>query len=459
MTDIAEARRKLRAVNFAKVGFEPNAYQQPIFDDMHRVKLIAGGEGAGKSYVTAAIGLGLYPAWRLAYIVGPKYQSCRPEFDYIADWLVTMKECDTGHISAPVSGAAMLKTPYGCTLQTITAEDGPNAITGTGKSPDLIMLVEAGKVPYEIFLACRNRVGRTKGMLVVSGTFEGSEGWYPEYFQRWQADNPEGAISFSLPTWTNTAIYPGGENDPEILALKATNPPDYFQERFGAIPCKPTTLVFPDFEYSKHVAPCPYWLADPVALKTPVELAVDIGSYHAYAILAIQRIDDRVYVIDELYERGKTTEQMLLLARERPWWHLWKGRGVIDIAARQRQQGYPAGIEEWRRLTGYVLESNKVGIADGIRRMHGFLFSPVAAGPRIQFDPRVKNTLWEFAKGYKYREVVDGRPVHEDPIDVNNDAIKALTYYIYAKFGPAEVSVRKLRKRKKPSPWARVLND
>ncbi len=436
----------------------------PIVEDLHRTILIAGGEGAGKSYLTAAMALALYPAWRLAYVVGPKYQSARPEFDYLARWLTDMREIESSAVNAPASGAASIKLPYGNFLQTISAEDGPNAITGTGKSPDLVLLVEAGKVPYEIYLACRNRVGRTKGLLIISGTFEGSVGWYPEYFERWQADNAENAKSFSLPTWSNTDTYPGGRDDPEIKLLERINPPDYFQERFGAKPCKPQTLVFKDFSFTGepttgipgNVLIAPYWKGDATALSTPVELAIDPGYRGAYAILPLQRINGVVYQIDEVYERGKVTEEMIGLCRTRPWWKLWNNRGVIDVAALQHQ-GLPSVVEEWRRLTGAILTYQKVGIVEGIRRTRTFLRNPFTGTPFYFVDPRATNTIWEFSQGYKYKEMVDGRPTYEEPIDANNHAVKALAYYLYARFGPADATTQKLKRPKKQNPWRRLL--
>src|SRR5690606_39648731 len=67
--------------------------------------------------------------------------------------------------------------------------------------------------------------------IFFSGTFEGAYGWYADLWNRWQGPNDDGGKSFSLPTWTNRAVYPGGREDPEIKRQESLMPPDLFQER------------------------------------------------------------------------------------------------------------------------------------------------------------------------------------------------------------------------------------
>lgn len=46
-----------------------------------------------------------------------------------------------------------------------------------------------------------------------------------------------------IPSWDNTAVYPGGRQDKTILRDEANMPPETFEERYAAIPRKPSGLV------------------------------------------------------------------------------------------------------------------------------------------------------------------------------------------------------------------------
>ena len=122
-------------------------------------------------------------------------------------------------------------------------------------------------------LRLSGRLAERRGWLWLSGTFEGSRGWYAERFRAWQTDNPEEAASFSVPSWANRTLFPGGREDPEIRRLETTYPADLFQERFGGVPCPPVSLVFREFEPAAHVRT----IRDPYESFDNIEIAVDPG--------------------------------------------------------------------------------------------------------------------------------------------------------------------------------------
>lgn len=70
--------------------------------------------------------------------------------------------------------------------------------------------------------------------------------WYEEFAGSWM-HNPPGSRqrSFSLPTWTNVAHYPLGENDPELQDIKATVSEYTWNRRYAAIPTGVNNPVFP----------------------------------------------------------------------------------------------------------------------------------------------------------------------------------------------------------------------
>lgn len=405
-----EARRAI----WAHTGYEPTPEQLPIHLDLSRIKLVLGGERAGKS----KLGAEEVVVWGVVaqstdffWIIGPDYELARPEAQHLIEALRTMGNLDRKNLSTPLNGSWVVPMATGPTFVTRTSSDVEKL---AGVSPAGILMVEAGQQPYEAFLRCRSRVAERRGPLILSGTMERSQSWYPNLFQRWQGQNLDGARSFSLPTWSNRAIFPEGRDDPEILALEATFPPDVFQERFGAIPCRPATLVFPEFDHVEHVKDC-HW-----DKTLPVQVWVDPGYAGAYACCAIQIKDRCVYVIDEVYGVRKTAHAVIAEAMQRPWWKNVRD-GVIDVAGRQHQ-GQDSHVEIWLAVAGVHLRSQKVGVADGILRLRTFLKDPATNKPRIFFDPRCKDTIAEFDL-YRYREVHENRHVAEEPVDANNHCL------------------------------------
>lgn len=379
----------------------------------------------------------------LYWIVGPTYDLARPEFGYVAEALQQLGIISS--ISWPRTGGCALDTRYGHEIITRSADD---PITLAGTAPDGILMCEAAQQSYETFLRLRGRLAEKRGWLWASGTFEGSLGWYAEYFKRWQADNPEDGRSFSIPTWSNLAIYPGGRTDPEILALEATYPHDLFLERFGAEPCPPSTLVFRDFQFATHVRQLPE-LADGERL----ELAIDPGYASAYSVCVVVQRGWEVHIIDEVYERGLTGQEIIRLCKQKPWW--WKiekdkdgtekrvqrvTTGVIDVAGTQHQAA-PSQVEVWQKEAGVRLRYSQgvIKIPDGTNRLHTFLKDPESGQPRILFSSKIsgRGVLSEFGL-YRYAEMRENMAEREAPIDRDNHSIKALSYWLIDKFGPVD---------------------
>lgn len=428
-----EARRRWL---WQQTGYIPWPEQGVAHLHPARVKLVAGGERAGKSRWTAEE-MVTWCAWPKRsggfWIVGPSYELARPEFLHLAPALLRLNLLESSAISMPLNGPCRMRTRLGVQIETRTSRD---VETLAGQAPDGIAMVEAAQQTYESFLRLRGRVAETRGPLILSGTFEGSFGWYPELWKAWQADNMDGGRSFSIPSWANHTIYPLGRNDPEIRALEATFPADVFQERLGAKPCPPATLVFKEFSHITHVKPCPF------NKKLPVQLWIDPGWAGAYAVLAVQLHGGAVFNIDEVYWTQRTAQEVIKECKEREWWkkvtHAW-----MDVAGRQHQ-GMESHVEIWRRLARIPVRSQSVGIPDGILRHRTFLKNPADRKPRIFYDPRCKQTIWEYGQ-YKYNEMKESRPVRELPIDRDCHALKAIAYGLVGNFGFVDVRRKRVR--------------
>ena len=438
---------------FTELGHVPNEAQEPFHLSISRLRLIAGGERAGKSLAAGMDGLArsafTVDGKRGQYwIVGPDYVQTRAEFEYIWDAYQRMgysrENGKVESLSTPegVSNSWVLRLSDGTTWETKTSADIRKLAS---KALDGVVMSEAAQQSYDVFLKLRGRISERRGWLTLSGTFEQGLPWYAQLYDSWQAPNVMGGESFSLPSWSNTAIYPGGENDPEILALKATYPEDLFLERFAAIPCKPFGLVFREFDYPAHVS-------DIETADIPVALAIDPGYAGAYAVLALQTEGPLVNVIDEVYGRYATAHEIIAECRERDWWDLvpklsvGKSWGVIDQAGKQHQ-GLPSHVEIWRQEADVSLRHNPVSIEDGILCVRVLLKDPRTGEPRITFAAHMRSDLdaeghplgilGELRK-YRYppRREDDLKRMTDQPVDKYNHALKALGYWSYDTFGP-----------------------
>ena len=318
-------------------------------------------------------------------------------------------------------------------------------------------MVEAAQQTNEVWLKMRGRVAETRGWILLSGTLENGLPWYADMMERWEAANDEGGVSFSLPTWSNTAIFPGGESDPEILSLKRTYPPDLFDERFGAKPRRKRGLVIPEFEFKKHVKKLEF------QEHLPVELFID-PAQHTYAVWFVQQVGQYCHVLDAVYQHGLTVYQIVELCKRSQYWKFVKS-GVIDIAGTQ-QHANKSQVQLWKELAGVNLRSHKYPIdvlINTIRaRIGGYAnsentqeeFFPLVyfnstlrtgvSPDGLALEPLSEFSLWRWPKVGENT----GHPRH--PIDKNNDAIKALGYGLLDWYGPytKKATIRTIRKRK-----------
>jgi len=433
-------RETLTAYLYDRVGFSPTRAQEVILASSYRFNLVAGGEQAGKSLIAAKYllarfleteGRGLY------WLVAADYERTRAEFTYLAEDFEKLgvlkeisKRVDPGHITL-VDGTL---------IETKSAKD-PRTLAM--RAPDGILGCEASQLDMETFFRLRGRCAPKRGWMFLAGTFEGSLGWYPQMFTAWASGAEPEARAYSLPSYTNVHLYPGGAQDPEILRLKAASSDDFFMERIEGKPSPPRGLVFTEFRPDMHISDVEY---EP---REPVHLWMDPGYAGAYAVEVVQVRGEQICVIDEIYEQGLVTDDIIDVARSREWWPDVKF-GVIDIAGTQHQ-AMSAPTEAWLDQTGLYLSSQKVKINEGTERLKGWLkIDARTHSPRIVFSPKCKGVLSEFGavaspidgqtRAYRWKVDRDGNIVGDTPEDKNNHGVKALIYGLVDRFGYGYVS-------------------
>ena len=426
---------KLRDYLYDKVGFTPTDEQVAILESPYRFNLVAGGEQAGKSMVASKYLLGRFMETEepgLYWLVAADYERTRAEFEYLVQDFATLgilkqasKRVDPGYIVLA----------DGTRIETKSAKD-PRTLAM--RAPHGILGCEASQLDMETFFRLRGRCAPKRGWMFLAGTFEGSLGWYPQMYTAWAAGADPEAKAYSLPSWTNKYLYPGGREDPEIQRLKEVASDDFYMERIEGKPSPPKGLVFTEFRPDAHVVDVEY------VPDVPVHLWMDPGYAGGYAVEVVQVQGEQIQVIDEIYEVGLVTDEIIDIAKSRPWWPDVKF-GVIDIAGNQHQ-AMAAPAEVWLQQAGLYLSSQKVKINEGTERLKGWLkIDPRTHAPRIVFSPKCIGIMSEFGmapnpfdgqtRAYRWKTDREGNIVGDTPEDKYNHGVKAIIYGLIDRFG------------------------
>ena len=445
-------------------GITPNRHEAEIedwwFNSESRVVGILGGERSGKSLESARLAAPCIRPDDVGaeyWIVGPDYNQARPEFSYLYD-AFQRGGLIRGESSMPMSGsqAWSFTTNWGAVVRTRSAADVTKLASFSVYGA---IMAEAAQNPHEVYMKLLGRVSETRGFLILSGTLEDGLPWYVDLHKRWQGPNILGARSFSLPTWSNIDIYPGGRQDPAIKELEAEYPPDLFMERFGAIPSIHHLAVIPEFNYEKHVKKLEF------VPDVPVELWVDPGKT-VYAVLFVQNIGLYTHVLDRVYARNKIAQDVIPDVVANPLFQAVdkSSAGVMDFAGNQ-EHGNKSQIALWKEIANcsfrfqYIPEqvtidtirfrlrdTNNYGEPLVFFNSH-FTNAKLANGQAL--DVLAEFDLWRYpARSMKQNEA-------PGPIDSNNHALKALGYGLVDKFG-AHLEKAKLRRGRKTPYWIPV---
>ena len=444
------------------IGYKPtgdNILQAHISQAPHMIGL--GGEGGGKSYAGAMELLPhtLLPPFlrdgkpitRLYWIVAPEYELARPEFEYLLDALNSIGAV-VSH-SFPTEGACSLVTVTGTLVQTRSADQPTRVMAGRG--PQGILYCEIGMLTRNLWERGFTRLMRSEegiaGWSWGSGIMQHALPWFLEFHDMGDGPNSWGVESFHLPSWENSVLFPGGRQDAKILQVEETLSTTDFLERIAAEKTAPADRVLPEFEYKKHVKDLPFveWRYRGVkgdrhgSRRLGVTLAVDPGYRPgAYAVLAIQDHHPYIHVIDEIYARETTVDQVIKIAKQRDWWNNVV-TGVIDPFGGTQHQAMESHQEAWMRQAGVQLHTpQRATILQGVERYRQFLARGPQGVPFIFFDPRCANTIREH-RLYRRHESPEGKALRVNPIDRDNHGIKAITYWLLAFRGPAGAPTRR----------------
>lgn len=443
-----------RQIFFDKMDFIPSKEQLSIIDDPSRYKLVAGGVRAGKSRLASvylvnkileSFSKGTAKPGDVYWLVAADYERTRAEFTYISQDLAKLSLL--GDVTKPINPGTITISGYNPPIL-IKTKSASDYKTLAMESPKGIIACEASQIDLESFWRLQERLVESRGWLLLEGTFESSLGWYPERFTAWQSpaiQKTESSKSFSLPTWSNLALFPEGEDDPEIGKMLRDHSDSWYKERIAGIPAPPKGRVHEMFRNEIHIQDVDY------VDDYPVYIWIDPGysraTESAYAVMFAQVINGQVNIFDEIYEQEKIGPEIVDMAMMKSWWGFADKRGAIDVAGTQHQ-AMPSQTEVWLEKTGLYLEPIRVRITDGIERFNTFLkVDPISGDPNMVINPRCTGLISELGGGpnpftgraqvYSWAMDKEGNVLGQTPRDRYNHAVKAVTYGLISEFGYA----------------------
>lgn len=477
----AQMRRDI----WAQLGWAPHSLQREVLLDPTRQKLVAAGRRAGKSAVG---GHYLIPeAFRAMgelsqlkdighrreyWIVGPEYSDAEKEFRVVWDGLTRLgfSMDRPGSYNNPHSGEMRIQLFGGRFIVEGKSAKYPGTLVGEGLSG--VVFSEAAKLKpsvYHKFL--RPTLADFVGWVFMGSTPEGRN-WFYDLYEAGQDPAKTSWRSWRAPSWCNPNVYEQGVDeralkqmmdlraesrtdveaalwfalreviDPEILSLFDDMSSEMFNQEVACLFTEYVGRVFKDFDEEYHV--------------NDQEWRPDWTTYGAYdegftnpSVFLIVQVDphmERVHVLGEYYEVGKTPEDV---ARE------VKARGLIKPGMR----GFfpdPAGpaaartISEALRIP--VLNPGSLGIQDRLEWMRRKLKLfpnpdlPASIGtstsfqvPYLTIHRRCVQTRREFNL-YRYKETFEtaqerGQHAPENPEKKNDHTPEALGRLFSGLFG------------------------
>jgi len=400
-----------RAHAFKRLGFDLNAAQLAIAQDPSLVVFCAGGERAGKSLLAGATLAAEALTSPLLWIVGSDYAQTRAEFKYAHAALQKIKA--VAHASMPSDGRWELRLKTGALVTTKSAED---VIKLGSEAPSGIVMAEAAQMDFETFrrLFARTAEARARGdgWLLATGTFERGRRWYAELWRQFQDSNPYAGKSYSLPTWSNTAVFPGGRSDPAILSIEAGLSPEQFRERFGGEPVAHEDQVFRGESIDKCIGP----LGRPDGWVT---IGLDIARLRDYSVaIALNSLRQ---VVEIQRWRGVSWVQQVARITE-----MYERLRAQRIALESNGVGDPIAELLWRnRLVVDPVRSDAQSKVELIDRLAISLDRGEITIPR---DEALIGELWDF----QATERASGKDKLEAPPGKHDDTVIALALAVHA---------------------------
>lgn len=421
---------------FENTGYRPHPGQEQIHFTPARFKVVPNGRRWGKTLLgakevepNAYVPSRISGKAQLGWIVGPAYTDSEKEFRLVYD---ALREAGVDRDAIKFqnnvdSGSLHIKTSWGFELIGKSAGH-PESLVGDGL--DFVLMVEAGRHKRRTWgQYIRPTLSDRRGWALFTGVPEGKSEHSLLYnlYQRGltPAAQKRGWMSWTMPSWTNTIVFPGGRNDPEILDAEDDLTEDEFNRQYGARFTDKTGVVMQEWEDETHIGDFAY------QPSWPLYLAVDYGFTNPFVALWIQT--------------GPFGE--IRVIREQRWNRLDTPEVAADIMATvpglvracERLYPDPAEPDDTRTMermlripaygsTGGELKNRLTLIRSALKVVNSHLPEGDAERrPRLMIDRSCTKLAWEMREGYKWPErKSEIKSDSEKPMDKDNHGVEAL---------------------------------
>lgn len=381
----------------------------------------AGGEGCGKSHQA-----GLFGAVRSRYdlltvpissnrksqagnrirlmywVGGADYEDAFKDWEYWKDIEESLDNIEgKPKITKNGRDRCWFVTKGGVEVSTISFKD-PSKIAR--EEPDGVIGAEASRFSRQAFDRVYSRIARKKhAWTLLTGSFETamsgkSTDPFMAEFLLGEGQNENRLKSFSIPSWANRHVYPGGIRDPRIKERRASMSEARFKERHAGRPAPPIGIVVPNFRSDTHVRRLQ------VDESLPVHLFVDPGTL-VYAVLFTQIHDDTIWVLGEMYEQAANHESVIDRAMMHPLWKYVTGEGcAMDFYGRAAHQGNQkqTPMNLWLEKTGIRFHTSQghINVPDKAERVISLCNMNTRTGhPFVMVDPSCTGLITELGGG------------------------------------------------------------
>lgn len=426
---------------FEGVGYYPHAGQLEVHFDRHRHKVLCNGRRWGKTFLGAheveptAFVMNRLGQPQMLWIVGPQFSDCEKEYRVVYN---TMKKLGVDQVSTKFlnnvdNGNMVIETKWGWHLECRSAKH-PETLTGEGL--DGVLMVEAGKHRRKTWTEyIRPALSDKRGWSLHSGVPEGATQtsllyalWSRGLSDLTPGGRPNPWKSWRMPSWTNTIVFPGGRQDPEILDAEADLTKEEFDRQYGAMFVERIGRVLQEWDDEVHLKDLTYnpgW---------PLYFAVDFGFTNPFVVLAIQ-VDafSNVYVIRERRWRLKDTKTVCEEMLKDPVWGLMVRQCVAiypDPAEPDDAQTMANMLQiPTRSNTGGLIKTRLDLIRDALKVRGDHLpDGHIDKLPKLFVDrTRCQELAWEAREGYRWPEhKSEVKNEDENPMDKDNHGVEAL---------------------------------
>lgn len=418
---------------FEQTGYAPHPGQVGVHFDNTRHRVLCNGRRWGKSMFggkeveTFAFVKNFLGQPMRGWIIGPEYPDAEKEFRIVYNTFKSLgiDTVSSKFLSNVENGNMHISTNWGFDLQCRSARH-PESLVGEGL--DFVLLVEAGRHRKRTFTEyVRPALSDKRGLSIMSGVPEDANETNLLYwgYQRGQEDKFAQWRSWQLPSWTNTFVFPGGRNDPEIIEAESDLTEDEFRRQYGGEFILKRGRVMKEWDDDYHVGDFKY------NYDWPLYAAVDFGYTNDWVWLWIQ-VDPmyrRVYVIGEHRFRLRDTED--IARNEIAHSHLLSKLLTIYV-----DPSSPDDAAILRRHLNVNTASNTGGeiktrlqlIRASLKRKPEHLPDDHPEKlPGLLIDRSCTKLIWEMREGYRWPESAsDIRNISEIPMDVDNHGPEAL---------------------------------